>query len=342
MTANTRCFLPGSALLTGILMLLTGFSGWCADLPNAKDHPLFKRFGGSEIVGYDNKRFDSYELQTSTFRKYDLSAKRRLFVQPPQQLEGGVTRIWYEARGKASAAELAGNYRNELTEQGFQILYDSAKDPNAGNWSGFLNSFGEIAIQTNRKNYVFMAADNRKIRVLSAKKERPEGDLYFSMTAVEWAKDDAVYMAHKGAYAAVDLIEVRPMKQNMVTVKAEEMAEAINLTGRIALYGIYFDTDQATIKPDSRPALQEIAKLLQQQPQLSLHVVGHTDSQGSLDHNLGLSKRRAEAVKNALIRDFGVAAGRLTPNGVASLAPVATNGTEEGRAKNRRVELVPR
>jgi outer membrane protein OmpA-like peptidoglycan-associated protein len=112
--------------------------------------------------------------------------------------------------------------------------------------------------------------------------------------------------------------------------------------GRVALYGILFDTDQATIKTESRPALQEIAKLLQQEPNLNLHVVGHTDNTGTFEHNLDLSKRRAAAVKAALTKAFGIATGRLTPNGVASLAPVATNTTEEGRAKNRRVELVPR
>jgi OmpA-OmpF porin, OOP family len=330
------------ALIGFAVMPLFAAAGWAADLPGAGDHPLLKRFGGAEIVGYDVKRFDEYELQTSSYKRYDLQTKRREFAEPPLKLEGGVTRIWYEAAGKASSAELAGNYRNELKAGGFRILYDSAKDTDATNWSGFLNAFGNLKIKTSRSNYLFLAADQQGIRVLSAVKERSEGDVYVCLTTVEWARDDSTYKARQGAYAAVDIIEVRPMQQNMVVVKADEMSKAITLTGRVALYGIFFDTDQATIKPESRATLGEIAALLKQEPNLALHVVGHTDNVGAFAHNLDLSRWRADAVKGALTSEFGIAAGRLTSNGVACLAPVAANTTEEGRAKNRRVELVPR
>ncbi len=338
-------------LQRGKLLLLIGVAaaismstivGWAADLPGAKDNPLIKRFGGSEIVGYDVKRFDEYTLQTSTFKNYNLQSKRREFSKPPLKLEGGVTRIWYEATGKASAAELAGNYRNELKANGFRIIYDSSKDPAAGNWTGFLNTFSNVKVNTNRSNNVFRAADYQGLRVLSAVKESPQGDVYVYLTAVEWPRDDATYKAKQGAYAAVDIIEVGRMQQNMVVVKAADMSKAITLTGRVALYGILFDTDKATIKPESRATLAEIAELLKQEPNLNLHVVGHTDNTGTFEHNLDLSKRRAGSVKTALSKEFGIASGRLTPNGVSSLAPVATNSTDEGRAKNRRVELVPR
>lgn len=337
---------PKGKLLTLIavaaIISLSAAAVWSADLPDTKDHPLIKRFGGSEIVGYDVKRFDDYSLQTSTFKRYNLDSKKREFAEPPLQLEGGLTRIWYEAAGKASSAELAGNYRNELTAHGFKIIYDSSKDQAAGKWTGFLSPFGDLKIRTNRSSYIFMAADYQGIRVLSAVKERPEGDIYVYLTAVEWPRNDATYKAKQGAYAAVDIIEVRPMQQNMVVVKADEMSKEISLHGKVALYGIFFDTDQATIKPESKATLEEIAKLLQQEPNLSLHVVGHTDNTGTFEHNLDLSKRRADAVKTALNKEYGIAAGRLTPNGVANLAPVASNASEEGRAKNRRVELVPR
>ena len=102
------------------------------------------------------------------------------------------------------------------------------------------------------------------------------------------------------------------------------------------------DFNKADIQPASKPALEEIAKLLQADAGLALHVVGHTDNVGSYEANLQLSKRRAEAVVAALTAEYGVSASRLTANGVANLAPVAVNSTEEGRAKNRRVELVPR
>jgi outer membrane protein OmpA-like peptidoglycan-associated protein len=313
-----------------------------ADLPGSKDHPLLKRFGGSEIVAYDSKRFVEYELQTSTFTSFDLEAHKRRYAAPPLILGGALTRIWYEAAGDASGIELLRNYENELTGQGFEILYDSTKDGAATKWNNFLASFSTMEIKTSRSHYIFYAAEKRNIKVLSAKKQRNEGDIYVSLIAVQWDKDDATYKARRGAYIAVDIIEVKPMNQNMVTVKADEMAKSIASSGRVALYGILFDFNKADIKPESKPALEEIAKLLQADAKLTLHVVGHTDNVGSYEANLNLSKRRAEAVVAALTATYGISASRLTANGVANLAPVAVNTTEEGRAKNRRVELVPR
>ena len=118
--------------------------------------------------------------------------------------------------------------------------------------------------------------------------------------------------------------------------------KAIDATGRIALYGIHFDTDKTEIKPASKETLAQIAKLLTDQGELELVVVGHTDNQGKLDYNMDLSKRRAEAVKRALVADYGIEAGRLAAWGVGYLAPVASNRAEDGRARNRRVELVER
>jgi outer membrane protein OmpA-like peptidoglycan-associated protein len=317
-------------------------SAWASDLPGSKDHPLLKRFRGSEIVAYETKRFDTYELQTSTFKRYNLETKRREFAAAPLKLEGARTQIWYEAPGEAGSTELIRNYQNELTAQGFAILYDSTKDGAAVNWTNFLAPFADFKIKTNRSNYVFYAAPPAGIRVTSARLERPQGDVFVYLTAVEWAQDDAIYKAKKGAYVAVDLMELKPMVQDMVVVSAAEMSRAIASTGRVALYGILFDFNKADIKPESRPALEEIARFLKQEPGLKLHVVGHTDNVGGFEFNLGLSKKRADAVVAALTREYGIAANRLTPNGVASLAPVAANTTEEGRAKNRRVELVPR
>ena len=320
--------------------LLIAGAARAADLPGAKDHPLLKRFGGSEIVGYDAKKFDAYELQTSAFTGYDTDAKQRRFAEPPLNLEGAVTRIWYEAQGETSAMELLRNYQEELKSAGFEILYDSTKDPAAAAKLN-TNVFGLTEIKTNRTSHVFRGAKSDGIRVSSAKLTRPEGDVYVYLAAVDWGRDDSIYKARQGAYIAVDIVEVKPMTQNMVAVSAGEMSKAIASTGRIALYGILFDTGRADIKDESREALEEIGKLLRQEPDLKLHVVGHTDNVGGYESNLDLSKRRAAAVVAALVNDHGIAAGRLTANGVSYLAPVAPNATEEGRAKNRRVELVP-
>jgi outer membrane protein OmpA-like peptidoglycan-associated protein len=334
-----RRLMPVLLLAAGTL---PGTTARAADLPGAKDHPLLKRFAGSEIVGYDVKRFDAVELQTATFQQYNFKTKKLEFVKPALHLEGARTQIWYEAVSPASSVELIRNYQNELKAKGFQILYDSAKDPAAGRWVNFLTPFGEGKLETNRSAYVFTAARESGVRVCTARLARPEGDVYVRLTAVDWTEDRPVYKARRGAYIAVDILEVAAMTQHMVVVSADDMARTISASGRVALYGIYFDTDKATIKPESRAALAEIAKLLKQEPKLQLHVVGHTDNTGGFEHNMALSKQRADAVVAALTMDYGVAPGRLASNGVAYLAPVATNATEEGRAKNRRVELVPR
>ncbi len=135
------------------------------------------------------------------------------------------------------------------------------------------------------------------------------------------------------------VVERGAMTQD-VQASAELFQSSIRATGHAAVYGIQFDTDSAAIKPESGQALAEIAKLLGADPTLKVSVVGHTDTTGSVEHNLKLSQERAQAVVQALVRDHGIAAGRLTPFGCGPFAPVASNASEEGKAKNRRVELV--
>lgn len=137
------------------------------------------------------------------------------------------------------------------------------------------------------------------------------------------------------------LVDRAAMKQE-VTASADAWMGDISATGRAAVYGIYFDTDQSELKPESDPALAEMGKLLRDNPGLSLWVVGHTDATGDLAHNMKLSADRAAAVVKALASRHGVAAARLEAHGVGPLAPAASNRTEEGRSRNRRVELVER
>ena len=108
----------------------------------------------------------------------------------------------------------------------------------------------------------------------------------------------------------------------------------------VPVYGITFDTNKAEVKPESTPSLEQIARLLKQDPALRLKVVGHTDMVGALDANMKLSQARAEAVVQALVSQHGIAVARLKGFGVGPLAPVASNDSEEGRARNRRVEIV--
>jgi OmpA-OmpF porin, OOP family len=130
--------------------------------------------------------------------------------------------------------------------------------------------------------------------------------------------------------------------EQTIQANAASWFSDISTTGHAAVYGVYFDTDKAEIKPESGPALVEMAKLLKNNAALNVFIVGHTDNTGTFEHNMKLSLDRAAAVVNALVSKHGIATARLRPMGVASLAPVMSNLTEEGRAKNRRVELVER
>jgi len=134
-------------------------------------------------------------------------------------------------------------------------------------------------------------------------------------------------------------VEKQAMQQEVVA-SAEVMGNDIHATGHVSVYGIYFDTAKSDIKPESDAAIAEIAKLLQNNAALKLYVVGHTDNVGSFDANMQLSRNRAESVIKELVAKHRIAADRLKPHGVSSLAPVASNDTEDGKQKNRRVELV--
>ena len=138
--------MTGMQFLRRCAVALVG--GWMAlgaavaqDIAGGKDHPALKRFAGSSLVGYEVRNFDEVEFQTSTFKEFDLGVGMRRYVQPPLQLEGRLTRLWYEAAGETRALELYRNYVNELAGGGFRTLYDSTKDPAAGKWTNFLASF---------------------------------------------------------------------------------------------------------------------------------------------------------------------------------------------------------
>jgi len=135
------------------------------------------------------------------------------------------------------------------------------------------------------------------------------------------------------------IVEKKAMEQ-VIQADATAFGNDIQTTGHASIYGIYFDTGKSVIKPESAQAIGEIAKLLKSDPGLKIHVVGHTDNVGGVESNITLSKARAEAVMQALIKDHGIAATRMTAFGCGQFSPIASNDSEEGRGKNRRVELV--
>lgn len=166
------------------------------------------------------------------------------------------------------------------------------------------------------------------------------GTLYSIIRIIKEDKEvwGEVSGANNGMYN-VQIVEKQLMKQNVVA-NADALSGSIKETGRVAVYGIYFDTNKADLKSESDPALAEIVKMLKADANLKVYVVGHTDNVGQFAHNVKLSQARGVSVVNALVSKHGLAADRLTPFGAGPVAPVASNKTDEGRAKNRRVELV--
>ncbi|OFY66219.1 MAG: hypothetical protein A2V64_01860 [Bacteroidetes bacterium RBG_13_43_22] len=160
-----------------------------------------------------------------------------------------------------------------------------------------------------------------------------------TMKLVKGGRETWVYVYAVEQNYTINIIEKEAMAQDVVA-DASSMAKSINETGKVAVYGIYFDTGKSTLKPESIPTLQEIAKLLKTDPALKLYVVGHTDNTGTFDANIKLSLDRANAVVDALVSQHGVNAASLNAWGDGPTAPVATNSSEEGKALNRRVELV--
>ena len=168
-----------------------------------------------------------------------------------------------------------------------------------------------------------------------------------SSDAEFWILDDAEYpitLRWSGLGASVTVVRI----DNPVTRTPQGGAAGggIDLQSalsggvcRAELHGIYFNTASATLLPESRPALEEIATLLKGQPAWKVTVEGHTDNIGAADYNLSLSRARAAAVRDELVKSYGIAPDRLTATGLGATRPVETNDTLEGRAHNRRVEL---
>ncbi|MDY0039812.1 MAG: OmpA family protein, partial [Desulforhabdus sp.] len=284
--------------------------------------------------------------------KRDTHNNRVYEPKDKKTLEGSHTRLVYIIPENVSPLEVLRNYQEEITSKGGEILYQCKEqecggDPTRGSHGGggsmslsmYLRPEEHIKDKRDSPGYCAQApkiADQRYMAGAFSESGAHISVLTFAVK--EWPGTCPEFIGR--TVAAVDIIEPKQRQQKMVTVKAAEMAKKISDTGSIALYGIYFDFDKADLKTESQPTLEQIVGLLKDDPKLKLLVVGHTDNVGTFPFNMDLSQRRAAAVVNALTTQFGVEKSRLTPVGVSFAAPVASNRTEEGRAKNRRVELV--
>ncbi|MBE1426159.1 outer membrane protein OmpA-like peptidoglycan-associated protein [Desulfomicrobium macestii] len=332
--SSTNRIMAIFSMLVVSAMLLSGGATLAADVPGSKDSPLLKRYEGSEIIGYDYRGFDQLHLITGPLKSYDLPPG------PSTKVTGKHTRILYVAPPERSPLEVFHNYAKELEQDGYETVFTCSEAE-----CGKANAMPRTLYSNDRKlsnkgqmsEYAFSSPVEPQF--LAATLRRPEGDVHVSLFV---AKETFKHFKETSQRTLVllDIVETAPMEQKMVTVDASAMAKSIAAQGTIALYGIYFDTDKADLKPESGPTLEEIAKLLQGDAGLRLYVVGHTDGVGGFDYNMNLSRRRAQAVVQEMTGKYGIAGGRLKSAGVGFLAPVGSNEEEEGRAMNRRVELV--
>lgn len=332
--AGGRSFSCAVLLLAAAGCLVGGPAGaQSKDEPGSADHPLVGRYEGARITRYKKVDFDETKVLAG---RWDPRAPDK-GESALRELTGRTTTFVYELPTDRSALEIMTNWSDSLKSKGFATEFECKDDACApfqdsnGGATGFAY---RLADRISEGVPAVYNLSSKHVRYFLGRKTTPQADVYASL-----------FIGDNGAKAAAFLrvVEVKPMQTDkIVFVDAGAMKSALTKDGRVSLYGVYFDTDKDQPTPQSKPTLDEIAKLLKDDPGLNLIVTGHTDNQGAFDYNVDLSRRRAANIAAALSRDYGAAGARLQPFGAGMAAPAAANDNEAGRAKNRRVELVRR
>jgi outer membrane protein OmpA-like peptidoglycan-associated protein len=323
-------------LTLSIFLLVQGWSFAQSDVEGSDDHPLITRYPGSHISWYQTEKYFEYDLATGPVAGYRYIAER-------DTLAGQVYRIFYElpsTKEEVSIAEVYLDHKGAMENAGMTILSQGLHATGGGNEVG---SSGWIGIALREQP----PPGNAPARMLFAgtataggtftligQLNRPGGMTYVAIYGERHSEEVIGYL--------VDIIEVGNAETGLIRLDPNYLADMLQSRGTVSIYGIEFDFDSAELLESSGAVLEQIAAYLTQHPEIELYVIGHTDMSGTLEYNRELSRERATAVVAALERRHGIAEGRLTPDGLAFLAPRATNETEDGRAANRRVELVLR
>jgi outer membrane protein OmpA-like peptidoglycan-associated protein len=280
----------------------------------AEDHPLIRAYAGST----------QQERKISDFDRYQRIVGAEAEASLTETVEGRVTRLRYRNPPERSTLEIISNYREALQAAGLKLDYAcEGHTACASTGIGWKKIPGWTSI-----NGINLGAV-RDVRYFTGSLQTADGT---ALVAV--AVNPNVHYIH--------VVELGSMQSGQVVIDAAALGRDLDRDGRVVVTGIFFDTDSATLQPASDVALQEVARLLGERPDLQLYVVGHTDAQGSLAHNLRLSAARAGSVVEALAARFGIPRTRLDPHGVGPLSPQSSNAAEAGRTLNRRVELVAR
>jgi len=298
------------------------------DVAGSSDHPLISRYANSHIKQYSLTDFDEVDIATGPRAP---SQSR----PPVKTIEGKVTTIIYETnKNTESIVKVFKNYTHALKKAGFKKIF-TCKQGACGQ-----DFFMQLIVPTHRKaQYLRIDPWNTNTRFSNFRYwsgTLKKGNKVAYASLLVKAKSSSKYPVE----VALDIIEPKSMELDLVSIDVDSLTEAISTTGKAVLKGIFFDHDQDVVKPESRASMDVIANYLKRNSGVNVYIVGHTDNSGTDLHNLGLSKRRANAVVSKLIREYGLTRSRLHAHGVGPLAPVTTNNTDEGRSENRRVEIV--
>jgi OmpA-OmpF porin, OOP family len=310
-----------------------------SDAKDGADHPMLKRFNGSVLIGYKITDWDQTVFPVG--KEVDDKKQWKNSVT----LEGKITRLFYLAPQGKSRLEVYRNYEKALIDAGMQAKFNCDKDCNDLYFAWDSNvdiskaikwSDGSIPTADGNNSYAINSPLTIDGRFLYGTINHNNQDIHVLIYNSVAQNDNTDITA-----TYIEIVEPKPMQTNQVAVDANAMQAGLQTDGKMALYGIFFDTGKAEIKPESKPQLDEMAKLLNNNANLKVYIVGHTDNQGTLELNLALSQKRTQAVVAKLSgADYKVNAKRMVGRGIANLAPLASNASEEGRARNRRVELV--
>lgn len=308
-------------------LIVSGISAQSTtDVKGSRDYPLVSRFQGAIIQYYKEFKWDDYQVPLSKMVKND---DRGRFFEKQINVEGKVTRWQYIVSADNNTAFVYKNYEAAFKSAGFKILFQGKGDDGLGEESeDFCSTF--YGSMTGKFGYAFNPrGEDHAMIVAETKKEGK--DIY----VVEYISgfSDATLITQ-------DVIEAESADTGLVSATA--LNEAITDTGHIAVYDIHFDGNKALLKTDSEAALKTIADYLKSHGSMHFFIVGHAAGIGDFDAGFKLSGERAEAVRKALIEQYGVDANQISAYGVGALCPLASNSTDAGRAKNRRVEIVVR
>ncbi len=304
------------------------------DIAGIVEHPMIERYPGQVIAWQHIENYQPYKVAVGPVTGYRS-------ITDWIETEGRVTRTFYKNEGEdRTYSEVYKNYLDALKAEDFDILGEGMSADRKGTAIGS-RQWMEVTFRANPATKpgavgtMFSGTSSSGgAGVVVAKKERAAGTAYVVVYVEQHSKNFIGTL--------IDIVEVETVESGLVIVDAEALGSDIDEYGRVVLDGIVFDFDKATLKPESRAALDAIAEYLNANPDKSFYVVGHTDSKGTFGYNSKLSSDRALAVADALKKDYDIASDRLEPHGVGPLVPVFSNGSDAGRDKNRRVELVER